>query len=116
MPVVAAVFPPERARPFFRDHLGLQTRVKDEDSIESYTIDWQHALGAGVTISTSVWRGDGVTIDSDSNTTTTATAVVSQTGGEARNTITTSDGQTFVERLQFIETNRRRARRDYPFC
>ena len=73
--------------------------VKDPEAVIDYVMDWTFYL-AGNTISTSVWSVPGLTITSQSHTSTRATVWLA--GGTAyqryiaRNTITTSAGQTDV--------------------
>ena len=92
---------PERISAFY-DKDGVLSWHKDQDSVESYTLDWADFLGAD-TISTSSWEADGIAVDSDSNTTTTTEVTVSKTGGTAKNTITTAGGYTYVRRVRFYE-------------
>jgi hypothetical protein len=76
--------------------------VKDPKAIQSFTRSWAQELD-GATISTSVWDGDGLGVDSNTNTTSNVTVVLS--GGTkgrqyaAENTITTSGGETLVKSL-----------------
>ena len=99
MPTVYTKSPRRRS---FTDINGLTAWHKDEDSVETYTIDWSDELGSE-TVSTSTWLMDGPTNDSDSSTTTTTSITVSKSGGTAKNTITTSGGRTLVKRLRFVE-------------
>ena len=92
--------PPER-REFFADTHGIWSIYRDSESVLDYTIDWSRVLGVD-TIATSDWEVSGVTEDSSDSDTTTATIIVSGSGGEAKNTITTAAGNTHVRRLRFI--------------
>tara|TARA_R110000824_G_scaffold32872_1_gene105965 strand:+ start:7686 stop:7985 length:300 start_codon:yes stop_codon:yes gene_type:complete len=76
--------------------------AKDPKSIESFALSWAQELD-GDTISTSVWDGDGLSVNSNSKTDSAVTVVLS--GGTkgrhyaVENTITTSGGETLVKSL-----------------
>lgn len=88
---------PSRNR-FFRDRDGIPSVVRDEDAVETYTLDYADELGSD-TISTSTWASEGPTIDSDSNTTTATTVTVSGSSGELKNTVVTAGGRTLIRYL-----------------
>lgn len=86
--------------PSYIDQNGVSTVVQDYAETKRYTLDWSGELGA-TTITTSVWVADsgGIAITSPASTTTTAAATVAKTGGVAKNTVTASDGQIYVKRI-----------------
>lgn len=79
---------------------GLAPKHPEDDRF--YKLDWSDWLASGVTISTSAWSMTGITDSNDSivdSSTATQVRIAGGTDGtsyEAKNTITTSDGQTVV--------------------
>lgn len=91
---------------WFKDIDGYASVAKDRDSIESFTLDWSSELGSD-TISSVTVEENGVT-SSDSNTTTTTTHVVTGSDGRLVVKAVTAGGETLVQRLRFISTDRRK--------
>lgn len=104
MPIVY-VEPSDR-RGSFLDIDGKLAFYKDEDAITTYTLNYVDDLPAGETISASTWTADGVTVNSSSNTTTTTTVTIAKSGGEVKNTVTTSGGSKLIKRIRLVDYDR----------
>ena len=92
---------PRRER-WFRDHDGIMTISKYEDSARPYTFDLanEEAFAGGATLSSVTWAESGPTLSSKSNTTTTHTVTVTGTG-TAIATATLSDGVILVRKYRW---------------
>lgn len=96
--------PPENRGLFFTDIDGKLAVYKDEDAVETYTLDFTDVLDSGDTIASVAYKADGVTLNSSSNTTTTISMTVAKTGGDIQATVTTTAGAVLVRRLRFVES------------
>ena len=90
---------PDR-RPFFEKN-GQWYAYKDDDSAESYVMDWTQPLN-GETISSVTFTASGVTLTSNSNTTTTTTMLITGSGGDVEIKATTSASRILVKTLNFL--------------
>lgn len=104
MSAVVYYQPARRGAPFFTDADGILATYKDNDSVITYGVDWSRYLN-GDTIATSTWESSGLNLTAPTNTTTTTGITVGLTGSRAKNTITTTGGQTFIQTIRFYQVS-----------
>lgn len=88
----------------FEDDDGARAYVKTDDEVLPLGIDWSDVLDeTGETISTSTWTDDGVETSTPDIDGLTTTCLVTGTGGQVVNKITTSLGATHQRVRRFYE-------------
>lgn len=107
------VISPTRRTASFLDRDVVETFVKEEDAVTTYSIDWSADLDSGVTVSSVATDTDGVTLSGGSLATPIYTFTISKTNGEVRLTATLSDSDKLYKRFRFISPAGR-LNKDYP--
>lgn len=92
---------PAERTPYFTDNEGYPSAYKDEDSVESHTMDWARYLGSDTIASSSWSTTGGIATSGASNTTTTTTVTITGTDGAATNTVVTAASRTYLRTIRF---------------